>query len=479
MDKYKNLAKNTMIFAIGTLSSKLLVFLLLPFYTRVLPKDGYGTVDIIVQTCNLLIPLATLGITHAIIRFGLDRLVNKKSVYTLGLLTVFSGFTVLLCFWPLLAKISFLTGYVGYIYLFILASSLQMLCAEFIRARGMVRLYAIDGVFRTVLTIILNVILLGVVKLGPVGYLLATICTDAASTVLLFFLTKLYRFVSLQDAKADLAKEMLKYAIPMIPNTICTWIVNISDRYVIAYFIGTAANGLFAVSNKVPTILIHIANIFSGAWQISAVTEEKERERFFTRVFRMYCAIAFLVGSALIATAQISTTLLASPDYFEAWRCLPFLVMGTMFACLGSFLSSVYMVEKKSQYVFYTTLAGAMVNIVLNFVLIPVFGANGGAFATFISYLVIFISRFIHSRRWIKIHVNPVNFCLNFMLILAQCILILLDLPYYLVYQCLLFGLVLLLNGKRVLTAVLSSGILDRQLPNRRRKQAAIRKTQK
>lgn len=131
----------------------------------------------------------------------------------MGLLTVFSGFAVLLCFWPLLAKISFLTEYVGYIYLFILASSLQMLGAEFIRARGMVRLYAIDGVFRTVLTIILNVILLGVVKLGPAGYLLATICTDATSTVLLFFLAKLYRFISLRSAKVDLAKEMLKYAI--------------------------------------------------------------------------------------------------------------------------------------------------------------------------------------------------------------------------------------------------------------------------
>lgn len=463
MDKYKSLAKNTMVFAIGTLASKLMVFLLLPFYTRVLPQDGYGTVDIIVQTCNLLIPLATLGITHAIIRFGLDKSTDKKSVYTLGLLTVACGFTVLLLFWPLLAKISFLTEYIGYIYLFILMSSLQMLGAEFIRARGMVRFYAIDGVFRTVLTIILNIIFLGVIKMGPVGYLLATICTDATSTVLMFLLVRLYRFISLKSATKDLAKEMLRYAIPMIPNTICTWIINISDRYVIAYLIGTAANGLYAVSNKVPTILIHIANIFSGAWQISAVTEEEERERFFTRVFRMYCAIAFLSASGLIATAQISTMLLASPEYFEAWRCVPFLVMGTMFACLASFLSSVYMVEKKSQYTFYTTLIGALVNIVLNVLLIPAFGSNGAAIATFISYFVMFFSRFIHTRKWIRIRINPLNFCLSFVIVLLQCILILAELPYYLIYQCLLFGLILLLNGKRVLTAVADFGLFRRK----------------
>lgn len=463
MDKYKSLAKNTMVFAIGTLASKLLVFLLLPFYTRVLPQDGYGTVDIIVQTCNLLIPLATLGITHAIIRFGLDKTTNKKSVYTIGLLTVLSGFCVLLLFWPLMAKIAFLTDYVGYIYLFILMSSLQMLGAEFVRARGMIRFYAIDGVFRTVLTIILNIIFLGFMKMGPVGYLLATICTDATSAVLMFLLARLYRFISIKSAKADLAKEMLRYAIPMIPNTICTWIINISDRYVIAYLIGTAANGLYAVSNKVPTILIHIANIFSGAWQISAVTEEAERERFFTRVFRMYCAIAFLSASFLIATAQISTRLLASPEYFEAWRCVPFLVMGTMFACLASFLSSVYMVEKKSQYTFYTTFAGAVVNIVLNMVLIPSFGANGAAVATFISYFVMFFSRLLHTRKWIKIRINAVSFCLNFAIVLLQCLLILAELPYYLVYQCLLFGLVLMLNARRVLAALSDFGLFRRR----------------
>lgn len=462
MDKYKNLAKNTMVFAVGTLASKLLVFFLMPFYTRVLSESAYGTVDIVVQTCNLLIPLATLGITHAIIRFGLDRLTDKKSVYTLGLFTVLCGFAVLLCFAPLIGKIDFLSEYVAYIYIFILASSFQMVCAEFIRALGFVRLYAIDGVFRTVLMIVLNIIFLGPLSMGPAGYMLANILTDAASTVLLFFIAKLYRFISIKSARADLAKQMLKYAVPMIPNTICTWIINISDRYIIAFLISTAANGLYAVANKVPTILIHVSNIFSGAWQISAVTEEKEREIFFSQVFGMYCAIAFLSGSALVATAQISTALLASPDYFEAWKYLPFLVMGTMFSCLAAFLSSVYMVEKKSQYTFYTTLIAAVVNIVLNIALIPFFGANGAAIATFISYFVMFAIRFIHTRKWIKIRMNPLYFWLNFVLILSQSILILLELPYYLLYQTVLFAVVVLLNFKRVWSAVSSFGIIKK-----------------
>ncbi len=470
MDKYRSLAKNTMVFAVGTLASKLLVFLLVPFYTRVLSEEAYGTVDIVVQTCNLLIPLATLGITHAIIRFGLDKTEDKKSVFTLGVITVLIGFSVLLCLWPLLERIGFLTEYVGYMYLFILFSSLQMVCAEFVRARGFVRLYAIDGVFRTVVMIILNVVFLGTLKMGPVGYMLANILTDVASTLILFFVAKMYNFLSIKSAKMHLLRQMISYAVPMIPNTICTWIINISDRYIIAFIIGTAVNGLYAVANKVPTILIHVANIFSGAWQISAVTEEDEREKFFSRVFGMYCAIAFLAGSVLIATAQISTALLASPDYFEAWVFVPFLVMGTLFACLASFLSSIYMVYKKSQYTFYTTLIGAVVNIVLNIALIPMFGANGAAFATFISYFVMFISRFVHTRKWIKIKISHMYFWLNFVLILAQCVIILLNLPNYLLYQGALFAVVLLLNVKKMIGAIDSFGLLDKFIPTNLRK---------
>ena len=107
--------------------------------------------------------------------------------------------------------------------------------------------------------------------------------------------------------------------------------------------------------------------------------------------------------------------------------------------------------------------AGAVVNIVLNMVLIPSFGSNGAAVATFISYFVMFFSRLLHTRKWIKIRINAVSFCLNFAIVLLQCLLILAELPYYLVYQCLLFGLVLMLNARRVLAALSDFGLFRRR----------------
>ena len=160
MDKYKRLVSNTVIFAIGTFSSKVLVFLLMPLYTWALSPDQYAVTDLIVQTGNLLLPLVTLGIVNAIIRFGLDRSVCKSDVLTAGFLTLFIGFTALFLFWPLISKISIISGNTFLVYLFVLTSSLRSICSNFVRARGYVRLYALDGVLSTITTILFNVLFL-------------------------------------------------------------------------------------------------------------------------------------------------------------------------------------------------------------------------------------------------------------------------------------------------------------------------------
>ena len=101
MNKYKKLIGNTVIFAIGSFSSKLLVFLLMPLYTRVLTTSDYGVMDIIVNTSNLLIPIVMVSINEGIIRFGLDRSVRKSDVLSTGLGVCLAGFLVFGLFIPL------------------------------------------------------------------------------------------------------------------------------------------------------------------------------------------------------------------------------------------------------------------------------------------------------------------------------------------------------------------------------------------
>ena len=220
MDKYKRLASNTLIFALGTFGSKLLSFFLTRLYTEVLDKSQYGITDLIQQSGNLLLPLVTLGITNAVVRFGLEKGVRKEDVFTTGLLSLFGGIVVLLLFSPLLGAIKLLTDYVWLLCLFVFMSSLRSLCAQFARAQNRVKLFAIDGIISTATTILFNIIYLVVLDWGVFGYIFSIICSDALSVIFLFTVAKLHRYIRPHGLDRKLPKSMLLYAIPLIPNTI-------------------------------------------------------------------------------------------------------------------------------------------------------------------------------------------------------------------------------------------------------------------
>ncbi len=142
---------------------------MLRFYTGVLTQDEMGVADLIIKTTSILYPVVSLSIGQAVIRYGLERRRRKPDVFTIGLLTVACGFLISLPFNPLLKLVHYNTsaGVAGslldyriLIYVYVLTSCTQNVCGQFIRAIGYVRLYAIDGIFRTFMTIVLNILYL-------------------------------------------------------------------------------------------------------------------------------------------------------------------------------------------------------------------------------------------------------------------------------------------------------------------------------
>ena len=164
MNRYKKLFSTTFILGIGTFSSKLLTFILVPLYTHILTKGEYGIVDLLVQTANLLIPLVSLGINEGILRFGIDGETDHRTVFSTGFVTICIGFGVFCLFYPVVGLIPGVSGYTPWIYLFVLCSMLHYLCARFTKALGHVRLYAISGVLGTALTLLLNVLFLVILQ---------------------------------------------------------------------------------------------------------------------------------------------------------------------------------------------------------------------------------------------------------------------------------------------------------------------------
>ena len=433
MNLYRNLISNTVLFGISTFGARFLTFLLTPFYTRVLSSTEYGITDLLIQTGNLIIPIASVGIANGVIRYGLERSANKASVFTTGILVTLAGFFVLALASPLLDQLTFLSGYVRLVLLYVLAANLHSICNQFARALGHVRLFALDGILRTVLTILLNILLLAVFPMGAAGYVLANVLADGIAAVFVFSAAKEWRYLRLSSLSRSEAGRMLRYSAPLVPSTLCSWIINISDRYLIALLIGSAATGIYAVSNKVPNILMNV---------------------FFSNVYAVYSAIAFVTASGVILTARLSTRLLAAPEYYEAWRYVPVLTLATTFACLGSFLSSIYMVEQRSTATLVTTMLGAACNLAGNFFLIPLWGSMGAAVSTLFSYILIFTVRALHTRSMLRIHWALHRLLPCVLLLCIQCVLMEREVPCLPMWSCLCFAAVALINRRPLWSAL-------------------------
>lgn len=422
-NKYRTLLDNTFLLSLGTFGSKILTFVMVRFYTGVLTPSDYGTADLIMQTANLLLPVASLGITNGVFRFALDRKEHRKSIFSAGLYTILLGSLILLAAGPLLSRSEDLHEYVELICAYTLASCLHSLCAQYIRAEGKTALFAGQGIFNTALVIWFNILFLQVFRLGVFGYVMSVVVADGICTGYLVLREKLWKLL-VPKPDDSVTKAMLRYSIPLIPATIFWWITSVSDRYMVTWFLGTEANGLYAVACKIPTILSLLSTIFMEAWQFSAISEATgDREvhiRFYSQVWGFFLSAMVLVGSVMIVLCRLEIRVLAARSYYAAWQYVPVLAMAMVFSAFSSFMNSVYVVMEKSHLSLWTAVWGAGANILMNLWLIPRIGIQGAAIATLVSYLMCFGIRAVSARRLIPFRLYPGRLTVSTGLLMLQ-----------------------------------------------------------
>ena len=452
-NRYKKLAGNTLIFAISNFSSKLLSLFVQPFLTHAMKEvSEVGITKLTSQCANLLIPLVSLGVSFAIIRFGLDKSNSKSQVFTNGLLTILLGFAGLLVLWPVARLIPIFRDYIALLYIYVLVSCLRTLCTQFVRSRQLNRLVAVDGILCTLATLVFYVLFLVVIPMGANGYLLAIICGDACSALFVFFGAGLRRYVNFKRVNLDLWKNMMRYALPMIPAQISFWIINASDLFFVTYMEGeqgTYWSGLLGTGYFLPTILTTLGTIFYEAWQLSAVTEEYERERFFSKVFHIYQSVMFCCGAGIILLCR-PMMFLFRQNFYDAWKFVPFLAIATVYSCFNQFLNSIYVVEKRSTLSLYTMMAGAVANAILNFFMIRAWGPNGATVASFLSYLLVFLLRAINTRGLLQVNFSVGRLAFNTGLLLLEAWLMITEAALWPLWCVLITGFVCLFNFRGV-----------------------------
>lgn len=453
MNRYKKLLGNSAIFAIGSLGSKLISFILVPLYTYILTKSEFGTVDLITTSVNLILPIITLSAFDAVFRFVLDKNENEDKVLVNGLLISLQGALIGLLIIPILTFLH--VSMPIYIYGMLISGAFLSLFLNFARAINKVKIFAIAGILGTVIIAASNILFLVVLHKGVQGYLLSIIISNTVVIVYLMSMIGIAHRIKIKYVDKKLVISMITYSIPLIPNAFSWWINSSADRYFILAFIGASANGIYAVASKIPSLLNLINQIFFQSWQMSAVEEynSKDASIFYSKTFNYFMDFQFLGSAGLLLVLKPLMTVIVSPTYYIAWRYIPFLVLAVVYSSLSGFLGTTYTAAKRTSGIFLTTLIGAISNLLFGFVFVHWFGLQGASFAGALSFSIVLIVRLYDTRKFMPINVNKRRALLNHIVVLFMIAVLFLDLNiiYSECLELILFAVILIFNRKILL----------------------------
>lgn len=401
----KYLIKNTAIFALGNMGTRLINFFMVPLYTYVLTTEQYGTINSIQSACMIILPLIMCNISEAIRRYLLDKQADEGGILAAEIFWIGFGIVASLAMFGILSLIPAFSAYAREMSLYVLTCTLAGTVMEYLRGKEKLILYTACGLLQTVIAVGLNLLLLVRFRYGVRGYFWSYIAAYSISALIAFVGGG--QIVALRKVRFDKAlfKEMSKYALTLVPNSMMWWVTGTSDKLMITYMISAAANGIYSVSTKLPTMMETLNQILMQAWQYSAIKESDSQDRveYHNQMFHLYMSTLSLVCAGLLFINRPFMRIYASDAFGEAWRYCPFLVVASLFSTLANFVGTSYFVEKDMKGNLKSATVGAITNIILNIILIPTMGITGAAITTCFSHVAVLIFRLKDTYKYLPL----------------------------------------------------------------------------
>lgn len=386
---------------------------MLPVYTSWFSQSDYGTIDLITVCISLLSIFATCSIADSIFRFPKDcSFEDQKKYFSSGLFVVLLGllataivFFVLEYFWN--TDDNVFIHYINFIWGILCVMVFQNYLQQFTRSIDKMNVYVISGVLLTAFVVAGSFLLIP--RFGIIGYLWSQIIAMALVSVYTILHARLYLFVSFRSYSSSRIKEMLVYSLPLIPNGTMWWILSYSNRFFLEKSQGLDAIGILAVSNKFPTLISMVFNMFFISWQISVLEEFKKGDYsvFYNKIFRLIYALLLILTISISVISYWLVQFMADSRFIDAWRYIPVLSLAVMFSAIASFVGTNFLATKETKYFLISSIVGALISIVGNISFIPVGGLMAAAFVVVLSNLAMLLVRVFYSWQYTPINNLP------------------------------------------------------------------------
>ncbi|MFA5029976.1 MAG: oligosaccharide flippase family protein [Patescibacteria group bacterium] len=413
MSKFRQFSRQLGLIGFLQILTKIRALFVLPLITKVLGTTDYGLWMQFTVTIEFIFPLASLGLTGALTRFFAAEKEKEKireGFYTiffviLGLCVVLS--TIIHFGSHFLAK-SFFDNNIRIVQLLsitLIFHCLNTLQLSYFRTFKQTNKYSFFFLLENYggLGIILFLVLSGY---GIFEVLVSLMLVKAILFSIIFVI--IAREIGFAFPHFRNMRHFLHFSLPSIPSNISGWVLQLSDRYVIAFFLGVVAVGVYSPAYTLGSLVAILAAPFafiltpylSESYDRNNLAEVKQY-LFYSLKYFLILAIPSVFGLALLSKPLL--TALSNADIAEkAYVITPFVAVATLLYGLIIILSEVVGLVKKTIIIAKGWVIGAVLNIGLNLIIIPYLGIFGAALTTFFSYSVVFVFLFLKSRRLIQ-----------------------------------------------------------------------------
>lgn len=410
--------KNTFLIAISQVLLNLSSFILLPIITKALGPADYGIWSIITVTVSLISPFALLGLSSGAIRFlSAEKDINviKDDFYSIVLFVLGTGFFLSLCIFLLSEVIaesifndfnySFLIQTSSWLILF---SALSQVTINYFRIFNQIKLFSIFQLSQGLGKLFLIYLFLHF-GYGLLGIVIGALITQ--SILVIVSLSIVVYQIGFHLPHFARFKHYITFSLPLSLNPALRWISESSDRYLIAFFLSSTSVGIYsatyAIGNLIQLLVMPIQiTLFpevSRLYDEGKLDEVKQYFKYSIKIFLLLATPAFF---GLTALSEPIILILTTSQFLEGASIIPLIALSGILVGLFQIYINITLLFKKSHYNFFLFMIPAIINIGLNFILIPQVGIIGAAIATVLSYFTILILCLEITGRFLKFDVE-------------------------------------------------------------------------
>jgi O-antigen/teichoic acid export membrane protein len=415
---YDKFIKDVGIIGITQVISTLGALFLLPVITKTLGSYDYGIWSQINVTVSLLTPFALMGLSMSIIRFlSAEKDVNiiRESFYSVLFFVALTGMlisTLVFIISDWLASFLFQdinTSYflkIGSFLIFF--SALNQITMFYFRIFRQTSKYAFLSIFNSFSTLVL-VLILAKMGFGLFAIIIAALVVQTLVTMVGILLVSSQ--IGFSIPKFTYLHSHLKYGLPLTPNSAIRWITDSSDKFILGFFMGLNAVGIYAAAYAIGNVISFLISpiqlilfpALSKAYDLENFHEVTGYLEYSLKYFLLF-AIPSAFGISVLAKPILR--IMTTAEFASGGIVIPFVAFGIIFNGVYQISINVTHIVKKTQYNIVFLSIGAISNLLLNFILIPIFGLIGAAVSTFIAYFLMCAVSVFFSQKYIQFNID-------------------------------------------------------------------------